>query len=135
MAANKTMATDADVAEFIARVEPAQRRADAERLLALMRAVTGQAPQMWGPTMIGFGAYHYRYESGREGDTFRIGFAPRKPQLVLYLSCDIAEHSALLARLGPHTTGLSCLYIKRLDQVDMAALTELVVAAWTLRGD
>ncbi len=130
MAENKTKATAVDVDAFIAAVEPEQRRRDAEELVALMRSVTGHSPRLWGPSIIGFGDRHYRYESGREGDTFRIGFSPRKAQLVLYLTDAVEADGDLLERLGPHTTGKACLYVKRLDRIDSGVLAELIARAW-----
>jgi hypothetical protein len=121
---------DGEVAAFLARVEPPGRSADAAALIALMRRVAGEPPRMWGPSIVGFGREHYRYDSGREGDTFRIGFSPRKPQLVLYLSGAVTDDAPLLATLGRHTTGKACLYIKRLADVDMVTLEALVASAW-----
>ena len=109
-------------ATYLATVEPEQRRVDAHALLALMQHIAGEPPRMWGGSVIGFGDRHYRYESGRERDTFRIGFAPRKPHLVLYLGDDLESHADLLARLGPHSTGRGCLYIKQLHRIDQAVV-------------
>ena len=91
----------------------------------MMRRVTGETPKMWGPTIIGYGQYHYRYDSGHEGDMCRIGFSPRKPQLVLYVLTGDAEEAELLAKLGKHSTGKSCLYIKKLADVDLGVLEAL----------
>ena len=129
-AQNKTVATDADVPAFLAQVEPEPRRDDARALATLMQRVSGESPAMWGPSIIGFGSYHYRYDSGREGDTCRIGFSPRKAQLVLYLGAAALEDRARLDRLGKHTTGKGCLYIKRLADVDADVLEAIVAAAW-----
>ena len=129
---NKTVETDADVAAFIERVEPPQRREDARVLLALFERVTGEPAKMWGPSIIGFGSYHYIYDSGREGDAPRTGFSPRKANLVLYLSggyCDPvagSEQDKKLQRLGKHRTGKSCLYLNKLTDVDMAVLEEVI---------
>lgn len=123
-----------DVPTFLAAVEPEERRTDARALLALMQDVAGVAPRMWGASIIGFGERHYRYDSGREGDTFRIGFAARKAQLVLYLCDTIGKHADLLARLGPHTTGVGCLNVKRLDRLDPGVLRDLLARAWTREG-
>ena len=123
---NKTTATDADVAAFLAAVEHPVRRRDAERLVALMTRVTGEPPRMWGPTIIGFGTYHYRYPSGREGDMAAAGFSPRKPATTIYFPDGVEAHADLLATLGTHTLGKACLYIKDLDAVDLAVLEELV---------
>lgn len=123
---NKTQPTDAAVAEFIAAVPDAVRRADAEQLVALMGAESGEPATMWGPSIIGFGSYHYRYDSGREGDMARIGFSPRKAETVLYLVDGYDEQQDLLARLGKHRAGKACLYIKRLADVDMTVLMEMI---------
>lgn len=130
MAELRTKATGGDVAVFIDTVEPLQRREDARTLCALMGRISGELPAMWGPSIIGFGRYHYRYESGHEGDMARIGFSPRKASLVLYISQGFPRYEALMAKLGKYTTGKSCLYIKKLADVDMAVLEELVSASW-----
>lgn len=130
MAENKTKATDADVAAFLDAVEPEQRRADGRTVCALMERISVEPPALWGPSIIGFGSCHYRYDSGREGDMPRIGFSPRKAQLVLYISQGFPRYEALMARLGKYTTGKSCLYIKKLADVDMAVLEELVQMSW-----
>lgn len=99
-------------------------------LSALLQEITGKAPQMWGSSIIGFGQYHYVYASGREGDALAIGFSPRKAALTLYLSYGIERHKKLLERLGPHTLGKACLYIKCLGDIDMGILKELLIAAY-----
>ena len=119
--------TDALVAEFLARVPDEQRREDARRLCALMQEITGEPPAMWGTSIVGFGSYHYRYASGREGDSALASFSPRSQHLVIYLVVEFTDrHRSALARLGPHKTGKGCLYIKRLDDVDASALRELI---------
>ncbi|KQY47858.1 DUF1801 domain-containing protein [Cellulomonas sp. Root137] len=123
---NKTTPTDADVDAFVAAVEHPVRRRDAERLIALMSRITGEPPRMWGPTLVGFGSYHYRYASGREGDAGAAGFSPRKAATTVYLPDGVDAHSDLLATLGPHTVGVSCVYIKDLDTVDLGVLEEVV---------
>lgn len=123
--ANKTQQTDASVEDFLARVEPTARREDARKLAEMLRRVTGEEPRMWGPTIVGYGRYRYRYDSGREGEAGRIGFSPRKPAMVLYIADGFSGRQALMDRLGKHTTGKCCLYIKRLADVDMAVLEEL----------
>lgn len=129
-AENKTQATAVSVVEFIAAVPDARRREEAGVIDTMMRRVTGEEPQIWGPSIIGYGRYHYRYDSGREGDMCRVGFSPRKAQLVIYLIADFgarqAEADALFALLGKHSTSVSCLYIKKLADVDMAVLERLV---------
>jgi hypothetical protein len=119
--------TGASVAGFLDGLPDEQRRADAHRLCALMREITGDPPAMWGTSIIGFGTYHYRYASGREGDAPLAGFSPRSQHLVIYLVGEFGKrHQSVLARLGPHKTGKGCLYIKRLDDVDDDALRELI---------
>jgi hypothetical protein len=118
--------TGRSVQEFLAEVSNDTRRADAAELVRLMEGVTGQPPAMWGPSIVGFGRYHYRYASGREGDAPVVAFSPRKAQLVLYLLDGFEEYGPLLDRLGPHSTGKSCLYVKRLADVDLSVLRELV---------
>lgn len=126
-----TVPTGASVAEFVARVPNATRRRDAERLIELMTRVTGQEPVMWGPSIVGFGSFHYRSPAGREGEWPAAGFSPRSTATTVYLEGGFAEREAdALARLGPHTTGVSCLYIKRLDDVDLDVLEELVRTAY-----
>lgn len=121
----KTVLTDASVDDFLASV-PDTRQADATRLCALMAKATGTAPAMWGTSIVGFGTYHYVYASGREGDWPPVGFSPRKTNLTVYLVGGLDEHTALLAKLGPHTTGKGCLYIKRLSDVDSNVLQQIV---------
>ena len=131
-AQNKTVATDADVTAYIAALEPERRREEAETLLALYERVTGEPAKMWGPSIIGFGEYHYRYESGRSGSMCRSGFSPRKGKHSIYLMCGYCDDAAaqqqeaLLGRLGKHKMEKSCLYINRLDQVDMGVLEEII---------
>jgi hypothetical protein len=122
----KTKATEVRAADFIEAVPGPVRRDDAKTLAALMTRVTGEPPAMWGPSIIGFGSYHYRYDSGHEGDACRLGFSPRKAELVLYVLNGSTEQEAQLARLGKHRTGKACLYIKKLADVDMNVLEELV---------
>ncbi|MBX9797337.1 DUF1801 domain-containing protein [Sphingomonas sp.] len=128
--ANKTVETDASVDAYVAQVQPPQRAADAEVLLAMMGRVTGLPPAMWGPSMIGYGRYSYRYESGHSGEMFRVGFAPRKAQLVLYLMVGCGDNAELLARLGKHKTGKGCLYINKLADVDLDVLEQLIARRW-----
>jgi hypothetical protein len=130
MAENKTQPADADVNAFIAAVESERRRADARTVCALMRDITGEEPVMWGPSMVGFGLVHYRYPTGREGDMPAAAFSPRKAALTVYIADGFTAREPLLARLGPHTTGKSCLYLKRLDAVDLDVLRELVTASY-----
>lgn len=128
MAENKTKATEVAVADFIAAVEPPERREEAARLNALFREVTGFAPKMWGPSIIGYGRYRYRYESGREGEMCATGFSPRGKAISVYILPGYQDYTPILARLGKHKTGKACLYINRLADVDEAVLGELVAA-------
>jgi hypothetical protein len=130
MAENKTKPTGSDVDEFLDRVPDAGRREDAKALCALMERATGEPPAMWGPSIIGFGRYHYRYESGREGEAAAVGFSPRARELVLYLVGHSERTADLLARLGPHREGKCCVYVKRLADLDQAVLEELVADSY-----
>jgi hypothetical protein len=125
---NKTQPTQVSPADFIASVEHPGRRADAQVLLEMMTRITGEAPRMWGPSIIGFGQYHYRYDSGREGDFMRTGFSPRKANMVVYILPGYTDFSAILDRLGKHKLGKSCLYINKLDDIDLDVLEELIRA-------
>ncbi len=133
-AENKTKATEVSVADFIAAVPDQRRREEAAVIDALHRRVTGLEPAMWGPSIIGYGSYSYKYDSGREGTMCRGGFSPRKAALTVYLMGNYCNHQAkaddLFARLGKHKTGKSCLYINKLADVDLAVLEELVALSW-----
>ena len=119
--------TSASVAEFLAHLPDDRRREDTRRLCAMMQEITGEAPVMWGASIIGFGRYHYRYASGREGDSALASFSPRRQALAIYLVGGFEDrYQSVLARLGPHKTGKGCLYIKSLDDVDHDALRELI---------
>lgn len=122
----KTRQTEADVDAFLQSVSNERRRSDAQTVKTLMERITGCEPRMWGPSIVGFGAYHYRYESGREGDWFLTGFSPRKQALTLYIMPGFTRYDGLMKRLGKYTTGKSCLYVKSLADVDMKVLEELV---------
>lgn len=128
MAELKTKANELSVDDFLAAVPDEIRREDAKAVSAMMARVTGQPPQMWGPAIVGFGSYSYTYESGHSGRMCRIGFSPRKAQLVLYGG--FLREPELLAKLGKHDSGKGCLYIKKLSQVDMAVLEAMAKAAW-----
>lgn len=125
---NKTKPTGADVGAFLDAVPDPQRRADGKALCAMMERLTGEGPYMYGPSIVGFGSYHYRYDSGHEGDAPRLGFSPRAKELVLYVLADFPECEPLLAQLGKHRIGKSCLYIKKLADVDAGVLEALVTA-------
>jgi hypothetical protein len=126
MAENKTKATDESVKSFLDGVEDEQKRADAYALLDLMQEVTGEEARMWGTSMVGFGSYHYKYASGREGDAMLAGFSPRKQNLTMYIMAGFDEYESLLDDLGKFKTGKSCLYVKRLSDVDEATLRTLI---------
>lgn len=111
---------------FVSELASDVRRAEAERLLALMTTITGEEPRMWGSSIIGFGAYHYRYATGREGDAPAAAFSPRKAATTIYLADGVDAHTEQLAALGAHTTGVGCLYIKKLEAVDLDVLTHIV---------
>ena len=129
----KTVETDADVGAFLASVADDARRADARALCTLMAEETGERPRMWGSGIVGFGRYAMRYADGRTADWLAVGFAPRKANLVLYLADGFDAHAEALARLGPHKTGRSCLYLKRLDRVDEGVLRGLVRDAYAAK--
>jgi hypothetical protein len=126
MAELKTSRNQRSVTEFLAAVSDPRRRADAQAVCALMAEVTGAQPAMWGSSIVGFGSYHYKYASGREGDWPAVGLSPRKQALTIYVSEGFDAYDQLLSRLGPHSTGKSCLYIKRLSDVDEQVLRSLV---------
>ncbi|WP_430785872.1 DUF1801 domain-containing protein [Actinoplanes sp. G11-F43] len=127
MAEPKTTRNPQSVAAFLADVADPKRRADAEAAVALIAGATAAEPTMWGTSIVGFGAYHYKYASGREGDWPAIGLSPRKQALTLYLATDFDGRADLLSRLGPHSTGKSCLYLKQLADVDQDVLKDLIV--------
>ena len=126
MAKMKTTPTQASVDAYIDAVADAQKRADCRAVAAMMAEATGAPARMWGPSIVGFGTYHYRYASGREGDFMETGFAARKRAITLYIMAGFSEYGDLLAKLGKHDTGKSCLYVKRLADVDLAVLREMV---------
>lgn len=126
MAKNKTHLTTVNPLEFINTIESEQKRQDALEILEMMKEVSGEPPKMWGPSIIGFGQYHYTYESGHEGDICKIGFSPRKANLVLYLAPEILQSDELLTKLGKHKTSKACLYINKLADVDRGVLKELI---------
>jgi hypothetical protein len=123
---NKTLPTDADPYAFIASVENKGRREDAEFLLPIMERLSGQAPVMWGDSMIGFGQYDYTYKSGHGGTWFRTGFSPRKANMSIYIMPGYDDYTEELSRLGPYKKGVSCLYLGRLTKVDMSVLEKII---------
>ena len=128
MAENKTQATSADVMAFLESVEHPTRRADALRLNEIFQEVTGFNPVMWGPTIVGYGRYHYVYDSGREGDCQATGFSPRKASLSIYIMPGYTDFGHILARLGKHKIGKACLYVNKLADIDQDVLRELIRA-------
>jgi hypothetical protein len=126
MAENKTQKTSVSPKEFIKSVEDPQRREDAYELLKIFEEETGDKPVMWGPSIIGYGQYHYKYASGREGDWFLAGFSPRKQNMSLYVMMGFDKYQDLLGKLGKFKTGKGCLYINKLDDVDREVLRELI---------
>lgn len=129
MADNKTKPTKVSVAEFIDSLPDPSKRADAKALVKLMQKAAGEKPTMWGPSIIGFGSHHYVYDSGREGDMPLISFAPRKAATVLYGMTGFDGSEAFMAKLGKHTTGKGCLYIKKLSDVDQKVLETMAAKA------
>ncbi len=130
MAETKTKPTAVSVDEFIANVEDERKRDDSRVLAKLMSKATGAKAHMWGPTIVGFGTYHYKYDSGHEGDACIAGFSPRKAAISIYLA-EFPERDALLAKLGKYKMGKSCLYVKKLDDIDMGVLKQLVETSIT----
>ena len=126
MAENKTQRNDGDVMAYLESVSNKRRREDSLVVLKIMEEVTGEPAELWGTSIVGFGTYHYKYESGREGDFMITGFAPRKQALTLYIMGGFERHEELLAKLGKHRTGSSCLYINKLADVDLDVLREIV---------
>lgn len=131
MAEAKTKPTGVDVDDFIAQLDDPAKRADSQRLIALMQKITGAPARMWGPSIIGFGSYHYTYASGHEGDSCLAGFSPRKAEFSIYLNGGyfpemVEKRQALLAKLGKHHMGKGCLYVKKLENIDLKVLEQLV---------
>jgi hypothetical protein len=124
---NKTKPTELSVAAFISALTDQTKRADAKALVKVMHRATGEKPKMWGPSIVGFGSYHYTYDSGREGDMPLAGFSPRGAAIVLYIMTGFSGSKMLLAKLGKHTTGKVCLYVKKIADVDQKVLEVLVV--------
>lgn len=125
---NKTQSTEISPAEFVEALEHKTRKADAKALLELFGNVTGMEPKMWGPSIIGYGSYHYKYESGREGDSILTGFSPRKANLVMYIMPGYEDLGDSLGKLGKFKIGKSCLYINKLADIDMDVLRDLIVS-------
>jgi hypothetical protein len=130
MAEHRTKPTTVPVAEFIAALGDARREDESRTLIEMLRRVTGHEPVMWGPSMIGFDQYHYRYASGREGDALKVGFSPRAAKISLYGIGRSAQETELLARLGKHTTGAACVYLNKLADIDLTVLESLFRTAY-----
>ena len=126
MSENKTVPTGSDVIDFLNGVENDSRREDAFRVLEIMQEITGEEPKMWGPGIVGFGTYHYKYDSGREGDFLQTGFSPRKSALTMYVMSGFSGVDNIMNRLGKYKTGKSCLYVKKLDDINLDALEDLI---------
>ena len=129
MADLKTKKNDASVVLFLNGIENVKRKKDAFAILGMMEKITHSQPNMWGPSIIGFGNYHYKYASGREGDLFLSGFSPRKQCLTLYIMNGFKKYEEILNRLGKHKTGKSCLYINKLEDIDTVVLEELIATS------
>lgn len=126
MAENKTQATKASVTEFIKAIDDPARRADVRKVAAMMRKATGKRAKMWGSSIVGYGTYRYKYASGREGEFMMAGYSPRKQALSVYIMAGFSKYGSLMARLGKYKTGKSCLYIKRLSDIDEQVLQRLI---------
>lgn len=129
MAENKTKATSASVAQYIAAIQDEERRSDCEQLVKLMTRITRQPATMWGTGIVGFGSYHYKYASGREGDMCVTGFSSRKPNISIYVLAEGAAQKKLLARLGKHRMAKACLYVRRMADIDIKVLRELIAGS------
>jgi hypothetical protein len=130
MSQNKTRPNTTSATSFLDSVEDEIQRRDSHTLISIMKGITGEEPVMWGPSIIGFGSYHYKYDSGREGDMMLTGFSPRKQSLSLYIMAGFTKYEALMQKLGKHKTGKSCLYIKRLSEINTDVLMELIKASY-----
>lgn len=130
MSKNKTVATGQPVEDFLNNVSPEWKKEESFQLLELIKELTGEEPKMWGGSLIGFGDYHYKYESGREGDFFRAGFSPRKQAMTVYVMAGFDKYEELLTKLGKHKTGKSCLYIKSLKDVDIEVLKKIIKSSY-----
>ena len=130
MAELKTKETKASVEKFLNTVTDVKKREDSFKILEMMKQITKEEPKMWGPSIVGFGSYHYKYDSGHEGDICIAGFSPRKQNLTIYIVPGFEKYSELMKKLGKYKTGVSCLYIKKLEDVDMKVLKELVKSSF-----
>ncbi len=130
MSANKTRPNNASVISFLDKVEDQVQKRDSYTLIDILKEITGEEPVIWGSSIIGFGSYHYKYDSGREGDMMLTGFSPRKQNLSLFIMAGFTKYEKLMQKLGKYKTGKSCLYIKRLSDINMDVLTELIKASY-----
>ena len=126
MSENKTKKNNSSVRKFLDSIADEQKRRDSKAISRLMKELTGKSAKMWGTAIVGFGDYHYKYKSGREGDFFVTGFSPRKQNLTIYIVPGFSKYKKLLTKLGKHKTSVSCLYIKRISDIDMTVLAELI---------
>jgi hypothetical protein len=133
MAENKTKPTQASVESYIAAIDDEVRRKDCQTLVKMMTKATKQPATMWGASIVGFGSYHYKYESGREGDSCLVGFSSRKSEICLYLTAGVLGQEALISKLGKHKTGKGCLYVRKLADVDLEVLERMIVGAFVER--
>jgi len=131
-AQNKTTENEASVDSFLASVSDQQKRSDCLALKSMMEGITGSPAKMWGASIVGFGTYHYKYDSGREGDFMKVGFSPRAQNVTVYIIAGFDRYEALINKLGKHKTGKSCLYIKKLEDIDLDVLEELVKESYNL---
>ena len=131
MAKNKTTETNSSVTEFVNKVENEVKRNDSFKLIEIFKSITGFEPKMWGPTIIGFGNYHYKYESGHEGDAPLAGFSPRKDSLVVYFAPEYENREVLLSQLGKHKSSKACVYVKKLSDIDIKILEIMIVNSMT----
>jgi nucleoid DNA-binding protein len=131
-AENKTKETEASVDTFLANIKDDQKKADCLVLKSMMSRITDSPAKMWGASIVGFGTYHYKYDSGREGDFMKVGFSPRAQNVTVYIIAGFDRYEALMSKLGKHKTGKSCLYIKKLDDIDLDVLEELVKESYNL---
>ena len=131
-AENKTKETEASVDTFLANIKDDQKKADCLVLKSMMSRITDSPAKMWGASIVGFGTYHYKYDSGREGDFMKVGFSPRAQNVTVYIIAGFDRYEALMSQLGKHKTGKSCLYIKKLDDIDLDVLEELVKESYNL---
>ncbi len=129
MAENKTKATDASVKDYLSAIQDEARRKDCEVLAKLMAKVTKERPRMWGTSIVGYGTYHYKYESGHEGDSCLTGFSSRKGDISIYLAAEFPGHDDLMAKLGKHKSGKACLYVRKLGDIDLKVLEQLIAGS------